>query len=48
MPSLTSLLFRAARMSADGRAIRRGRVPQRAVNKVIGRNAGKILRRLYR
>ncbi|HLX33433.1 MAG TPA: hypothetical protein VKR79_11830 [Gaiellaceae bacterium] len=46
--SLTSMLYRAARLSATGRAIRRGRAPQRATNILIGRQAGKILRRLYR
>lgn len=35
--SLTSTLFRLARLSADARAVRRGRIPQRAANKVIGR-----------
>ena len=46
--SLTSMLFKAARASATGRAVRRNRVPQRAVNKVVGRSAGKILNRLWR
>lgn len=48
MTSLTSMLFKAARMSATGRAIRKGRAPQRAVNVVIGRSAGRGLRRLWR
>jgi hypothetical protein len=42
------MLFRAARLSATGRAIRRGRAPQRAANSVIGRTAGKLLRGLWR
>jgi hypothetical protein len=46
--SLTSMLFKAARASATGRAARRNRLPQRAVNKVVGRQAGKILNRLWR
>lgn len=45
--SLTSLLFKSARLSATGRAIRNGRVPQRASNIVIGRAAGRLLRRLW-
>lgn len=35
--SLTSHLYRAARLSADIRAIRRGRIWQRLANKLIGR-----------
>lgn len=46
--SFTSLLFRAARVSATGRAIRRGRAPQRAANIVIGRTAGRVLRKVWR
>jgi hypothetical protein len=46
--SLTSKLFRAARLSADARAVSRGRVGQRAANKIIGRTSGKLLRRLWR
>jgi hypothetical protein len=46
--SLTSALFKLARLSASGRAVRRGRVPQRAANIVIGRSAGKILRNFWR
>ena len=48
MASLTSMLFRAARLSATGRAIRKGRAPQRAANILIGRTAGRGLRRLWR
>lgn len=46
--SLTSILFKAARLSATGRAVRRGRAPQRAANILIGRAAGRILRRVWR
>lgn len=46
--SLTRTLFRLARLSADGRAARRGRIPQRIANKAIGRIAGRGLRRLWR
>lgn len=48
MASLTSMLFKAARLSATGRAIRKGRAPQRAANIIIGRTAGRGLRRLWR
>lgn len=46
--SLTSLLFRAARLSATGRAVRKGRVGERATNIVIGRAAGRVLGKLWR
>ncbi len=46
--SLTSKLFRAARLSADARAVSRGRVGQRAANKLIDRTSGNLLRRLWR
>jgi hypothetical protein len=46
--TLTSMLFRAARLSATGRAIRRGRAPQRAANIIIGRAVGRATRRLWR
>lgn len=46
--SLTSILFGGARLSATGRAIRKGRAPQRAANIVIGRSAGRILSKLWR
>jgi hypothetical protein len=46
--TLTSLLFKAARASATGRAVRKGRVPQRASNIIIGRAAGRVLGRLWR
>lgn len=46
--NLTSLLFKAARLSATGRAIRRGRAPQRVANIAIGRAAGRLLSRLWR
>jgi hypothetical protein len=35
--SLTSVLFRAARLSASGRAVRRGTIARRAKNIVVGR-----------
>lgn len=41
MRSLTSQLYRAARISATGRAIRTGHVARRARNIVIGRTAVK-------
>jgi hypothetical protein len=36
--SLTSSLYRAARLSADARAVKRGRVPRRVKNKMVGRS----------
>lgn len=42
-------LARAVEIAAnDGRALQRGRVPQRVVNRAIGRTGGKIMRGLYR
>jgi hypothetical protein len=35
--NLTSTLFKLARISADARSVRRGRVGQRLANKAIGR-----------
>lgn len=35
--SLTSTLFKMARLSADARSVKTGRVPQRLANKAIGR-----------
>jgi hypothetical protein len=46
--SLTRTLYRMARLSADARAVRRRRVRQRLVNKAMGRQAGRILNRLWR
>ncbi len=46
--TITSLLYRLARLAADVRAARRGRVPQRIANRAIGRAAGRGLRRLWR
>lgn len=46
--SLTSLLFRAARVSATSRAIRRGRAPQRAANIVVGRVIARATRKVWR
>lgn len=42
--SLTSTLFKAARRSADVRAVAKGRVPQRAANKLIGRQLWRLWR----
>ena len=42
--SLTSTLFRLARLSADLRSISRGRVGQRAANKAIGRGLSGLWR----
>ena len=39
--TLTSQLYRAARLSATGRAIRTGHVPRRAKNIIVGRALGR-------
>jgi len=36
--SLTSTLFKMARLSADARSVKRGRVGSRLANKAIGRS----------
>jgi len=40
--SLTGWLFKAARLSADGRAVRRGRAGQRIGNRVKGRALARV------
>jgi len=39
--TLTGSLYRAARLSATGRAVRTGRVGRRARNVVVGRSLGR-------
>jgi len=48
--SLTSMLYRAARLSASGRAIRTGHAGRRAKNIILGRALGRagVWRRLWR
>ncbi|MHB8492270.1 MAG: hypothetical protein ACYDA6_08690 [Solirubrobacteraceae bacterium] len=48
--TLTSTLYRAARLSATGRAIRTGKAPRRAKNIAVGRALGKagVWRRLWK
>lgn len=48
--TLTSQLYRAARLSATGRAIRTGHTTRRAKNIVVGRALGRVgfWRRLWR
>jgi hypothetical protein len=50
MPSLTSQLYRLARLSASARAVRKGRAPQRLWNIALGRALGRagVWRRLWR
>jgi len=48
--SLTSALYKAARLSASGRAVREGYVGRRAKNIILGRALGRagVWRRLWR
>jgi hypothetical protein len=48
--SLTSMLYRAARLSASGRAVRKGYAGRRAKNIIIGRLLGRagVWRRLWK
>ena len=48
--SLTSQLYKLARASATGRAIRTGKAPRRAKNIIVGRALGRagVWRRLWR
>lgn len=48
MRSLTSQLFRAARASASGRAIRTDHIARRAKNVAVGRALSPVWRRLWR
>jgi hypothetical protein len=48
--TFTGALYRAARLSASGRAVRTGHVARRAKNVVLGRTLGRagLWRRLWR
>jgi hypothetical protein len=48
--SLTSQLYKAARLSASGRAVRKGSVGRRAKNIIVGRALGRtgVWRKLWR
>jgi len=46
--TITGWLFKLARLSADARAVRKGRIVQRVENKIIGRVVGKLLRKVWR
>jgi hypothetical protein len=48
--SFTSELYKAARLSASGRAVRKGDAPRRAKNIIVGRALGRagVWRRLWR
>lgn len=46
--TMTSALYKAARMSATARAIRNGRAPERLANILIGRAIGRLSSRLWR
>lgn len=43
-----SVLTRSARLVRDVNAVRRGRVVQRVENRVLGRLAGRVLRKVWR
>jgi hypothetical protein len=45
---LRRLLYKFNRFLGDVNAVKRGRIRQRAGNRVIGRIAGRMLRRLWR
>ncbi len=48
--TFTGALYRAARLSASGRAVRTGNVPRRVKNIIVGRSLAKagVWRRLWR
>jgi hypothetical protein len=48
--SLTSMLYKAARLSASGRAVRKGYAGRRAKNILVGRALGRagVWRRLWK
>jgi hypothetical protein len=48
--SFTSELYKAARLSASGRAVRKGYAPRRAKNIIVGRALGRagVWRRLWK
>lgn len=43
-----SLMYRSARLMGDYQAVRRGRVPQRIYNRLLGRVLGAVFRSLMR
>lgn len=43
-----SLLTRGARIARDVNAVRRGRVVERVENRLLGRFAGRLLRKVWR
>lgn len=45
---MISFLFRTARLGATIRAVYRGRIIQRLWNVLVGRQAAKLLRKVYR
>lgn len=45
---LRSLLYAVARLMGDVNAVKRGRVPRRLARRVVGRQLGHLLRRLFR
>lgn len=46
--SLSSLLYRLARVLGDVNAVEKGKVPQRVERRIVGRAFGRILGRLFR
>lgn len=45
---LRSILYWLARILGDANAVKRNRVGQRIINRLVGRTGGRILRRFYR
>jgi len=48
LSKIASAFHRAEVTTRDVQAVRRGRVPQRVVNRVTGKAVGRIMRRVWR
>lgn len=46
--TLASWLYRASKIARDVRAVRRGRIVQRAENRIVGRVWSRLFRKVYR
>lgn len=48
IPRARRTLYKSVRLLGDVQAVRRGRIPQRAVNRALGRGVAKVLRGVWR
>ncbi|WP_252316038.1 hypothetical protein [Sinobaca sp. H24] len=48
MHKLSRLLFRASRTMGDAQAVRNGTIGKRIARRLVGRQAGRLIRRIIR